>query len=249
MVWQKLLFAHYPLDPAALRRLIPQALAIDTFNGHAWLGIVPFTMTIAPRAAPFPPLRRSFHELNVRTYVTMDTPHGPRPGVWFFSLDCANPFSVRAARTAGLPYYNARMSLVEDHAGAVRYHSERRHAGYPTARLETTYRPTGPAHISAEKSLDAFLTERYCLYCPAMTAGRAARLAADADLPPGAAPPATPVRCIDIHHRPWPLAPATARIERNTMADALGMELTGEPLLHYADRLGVYTWPPIPVAP
>lgn len=244
MVWEKLLFMHWPLDPAALRPLIPEPLEIDTFDGRAWIGVVPFTMTIAPRAAPLPPLRRAFHELNVRTYVNLQTPDGPRPGVWFFSLDCADPFSVRTARAAGLPYYHAQMSMAEGDEAAITYRSARRHAPYPAADLDMSYHPTGPAHINPDGALESFLTERYCLYCPAMPARRAAERAAGAGLPPGAAPADCPIRRIDIHHRPWPLAPAAAAIEHNTMAAPLGLELAGAPLLHYADRLEVYTWPP-----
>src|SRR5690606_8296571 len=103
--------------PAGLRGLIPHALEIDTFDGAAWIAIVPFTMSIAPRGGAFPPLRRGFHELNVLTYVTHDTPRCPRLGVWFFSLVCADPLSVCAARAIGLPYFIARMSLTESPLG------------------------------------------------------------------------------------------------------------------------------------
>lgn len=249
MVWKKLLFAHWPLDPAALRPLIPEPLEIDTFGGRAWIAVVPFTMTIAPRAAPFPPLRRTFHELNVRTYVTLQTPCGPRPGVWFFSLDCADPFSVRTARAAGLPYYHAHMSMAQRAEAAIHYQSARHHPPYPGANLDITYAPTAPAHINTPDTIESFLTERYCLYCPATTAARAATRAHEHNLPPGAAPDATPapIRRIDIHHRPWSLAPARAHIEHNTMCAPLALNLQGPPLLHYAHHLEVHTWPPMRV--
>ena len=48
--WHDLLFAHWPVDPAAVRALVPAAFEIDRFDGEAWLGIVPFHMTnVAPR--------------------------------------------------------------------------------------------------------------------------------------------------------------------------------------------------------
>ena len=43
--WNKLLFAHWPVAAADLRPLIPAGLQIDTFEGQAWLGIVPFYMS------------------------------------------------------------------------------------------------------------------------------------------------------------------------------------------------------------
>jgi uncharacterized protein YqjF (DUF2071 family) len=86
MEWHDLLFMHWPLPPATLRPLIPPALKLDTFDGWAWIGIVPFEMRgVRPRLAPSLPGLSRFCELNVRTYVTA----GGKPGVWFFSLDAA----------------------------------------------------------------------------------------------------------------------------------------------------------------
>jgi uncharacterized protein YqjF (DUF2071 family) len=45
-VWHDLLFAHWPVAVEALRPLIPAELQIDTFGGHAWLGVVPFRMWV-----------------------------------------------------------------------------------------------------------------------------------------------------------------------------------------------------------
>src|SRR5688572_317020 len=85
--WGKLLFMHWPIDEIYLRSLIPSQLAIDSFDGSAWIGVVPFTMW-GIRASFLPPIpgTSAFHELNVRTYVTLNG----IPGVWFFSLDAAN---------------------------------------------------------------------------------------------------------------------------------------------------------------
>ena len=87
MNWHDLLFAHYPVRAETLRPLIPPALEIDTFDGWAWIGIVPFRMTgVRPRYVPALECTSAFPELNVRTYVkTAD-----RSGVWFFSLDASN---------------------------------------------------------------------------------------------------------------------------------------------------------------
>ena len=42
--WGKLLFIHWPIEEELLRPLIPASLEIDTFDGSAWIAIVPFTM-------------------------------------------------------------------------------------------------------------------------------------------------------------------------------------------------------------
>jgi uncharacterized protein YqjF (DUF2071 family) len=66
MRWRNLLFAHWPIEADELRPLIPPSLEIETFDGQAWIGIVPFHLTIRYR---WMPLAVSFPEVNVRTYV------------------------------------------------------------------------------------------------------------------------------------------------------------------------------------
>jgi len=221
MQWHDLLFMHWPVRAEALRRYIPPALELETFDGVAWLGIVPFRMAgVRPRAVPALPWISAFAELNVRTYVTA----GGRPGVWFFSLDAANPLAVRGARYGfHLPYYDARMASLRRGA-AVEYRSDRTHRGAPEAAFAGGYRPTGPIYRTAPGSIDYWLTERYCLYA-ANRRGRVWRG--------------------EIHHAPWPLQPAEAEIARNSMADQLRLILPKpRPLLHFARRLDVVAWAP-----
>ena len=90
--WAELGFLHWPVPVAALRDLIPRALTVDTHEGQAYVGVVPFTVTGArPMLMPPLPWVSDFHEVNVRTYVHLD---GADPGVWFFSLDASNPVVV-----------------------------------------------------------------------------------------------------------------------------------------------------------
>ena len=120
--WGKLLFMHWAIDPEILRALIPKQLSIDTFNGQAWIGVVPFTMWgIRASFLPAIPGTSAFHELNVRTYVH----YQGVPGVWFFSLDAANALAVWGARTFYyLPYFNAQMEL-EQSKNQIVYGSDR----------------------------------------------------------------------------------------------------------------------------
>ncbi len=223
-VWHDLLFAHWPVPLASLRPIIPAALEVDTFDGQAWLGVVPFGMDrVYPRRTfPVPWLSR-FLELNVRTYVRV----GDRPGVYFFSLDAANPVAVEVARRwYQLPYYHAQMSLQRGRGDTLSYHSYRTHPGAAPAEFKARYRPTGGVFQARPGSLEAWLTERYCLY----TVNRKGQVFRG-----------------EIHHAPWPLQPASAEIEVNTMALPHGLRLPDDgrrpALLQFAQRLETLEWP------
>jgi uncharacterized protein YqjF (DUF2071 family) len=222
--WHDLLFAHWPVPAEALRPKLPAALTLDTFEGRAFVGVVPFRMSgVRLRWLPPLPGASAFPELNVRTYVI----HEERPGVYFFSLDAASGLAVAVARTwFHLPYFRARMSCAAQDGG-IRYASARTHRGAPAAALRARYRPLGDAAPAAPGTLAQWLTERYCLYS-VDGRGRAWRG--------------------EIHHAPWPLQPAEAEFESNRMAEPLGLTLSGAPLLHFARRLDVVAWPPQRVA-
>ena len=219
--WHNLLFAHWPVAVEALRPHVPAVLPIDTYKGNAWLGVVPFYMTnVRPRFTPALPGLSAFAELNVRTYVILDR----KPGVWFFSLDAANPLTVAAARLwFGLPYFRASMDC-EETGGGIRYHSERTHSGAPAAVLQASYRPTGEVFEPQPGTLEYFLTERYCLY---------------------AARPGGKIYRGEIHHPPWQLQNAEGEFAENSMAAAAGITLPNqEPSLHFARRQDMVAWAP-----
>ena len=219
--WRDLLFAHWPIPVDVLRAKVPEPLALDLFEGQAWLGIVPFRMTgVRMRGTPALPWLSAFPELNVRTYVTV----GSKPGVYFFSLEAANPVAVRAARAwFGLPYYHARMSL-EDDGATIRYRSRRTHRGAEPADFAASYGPVGAVERTVPGSLEHWLTERYCLY----TVDRRGRIHRG-----------------EVHHDPWPLQRAEWDVETNGMAAAHGITLPDvAPLCHFARRLDVVVWNP-----
>jgi hypothetical protein len=213
--WQKLLFAHWPLEPAALRRLIPAQLEIDTRDDSAWIGITPFLMRdLRPRGVPPLPLVSDFLELNVRTYVR----HEDRPGVWFFTLETDSRVAAAAARFMySLPYHVAEMTArVQD--GWVDYRSARA-AGEVAAR----YRGLGPATPAQPGTLAHFLTERYALY-----SRRSSRLYRG-----------------EIHHAPWSLQDAEGEVTLLSLVEGLGLPLpAGAPLLHYSERQDTFVWAP-----
>jgi uncharacterized protein YqjF (DUF2071 family) len=218
--WVDLLFAHWRVPAESLRAAVPGRLELETFDGSAWLGVTPFEVrNLRLRVTPPVPFASTFPEVNVRTYVT----YGGRPGIWFFSLDAASSLAVAAARRSyRLPYFRARMAI--DREGErVRFRTMRSDAGAPAwAELRATYEPAGDPVPPAPGSLEHWLTERYCLY----TLDERGR-----------------VLLAQIHHPPWPLQPARAAVEANTMAAEVGLELAERPLVHYARRQDVVFWP------
>ena len=219
MTWYDLAFLHWPVAAEALRPHIPPGLTVDTRDGTAWLGLVPFGMIVRPRWLPAVPWISEALEFNVRTYVTRDG----KPGVWFFSLDADHWLAVRGARWAYyLPYFDARMSLIAGQDGWIEYRTARTHRGAPPAAFHGRYRPGGPVFSPEHGTLEHWLTERHCLY----TASRSGRLYRG-----------------EIHHPPWPLQEAEVEIAQTTMSDPLGLPLRSGPArVHYARRLDTVAW-------
>ena len=211
-VWRKLLFAHWSVPAETLRPLLPAGLALDIWDGQAWLGIVPFQMErVHFRGLPGIPTATRFAELNVRTYVSRDE----KPGIWFFSLDASSQLAVEAARRLyRLPYFRAEIS-VRRSGDELLYECSR---GDGKA-FSAAYRADGEAFEAEQGSLEHFLTERYCLY-----AEHEAQLYR-----------------AEIHHRPWPLQSAVARIDLNTMPPLKVTE--DDPLVHFSARQDVVIWP------
>ncbi|MEK7466445.1 MAG: DUF2071 domain-containing protein [Planctomycetota bacterium] len=223
-VWSALAFLHWRLPVDAVRQKIPAGLEVDTFDGSAWIGVVPFRMEgVRLRGLPAVPGTDEFPELNVRTYVTAEG----KPGVWFFSLDAASAVTAAVARTwYGLPYWRARMEMTEEE-GRVSYSSVRTSHGAPPAAFRARYAPSGAEFRPRPGSLEYFLAERYCLY----STGRGRGIAR-----------------ADILHAPWELRPARAVVLENTMAQAAGFTLPAEPPhALFARSIEAFAWTPAPL--
>jgi len=223
--WNDLLFAHWPIPAGDIARLLPAGLEVDTFDGYAWVGVVPFWMDqIRTRAVGerciVVPGTASFCELNLRTYARSRATG--LQGVYFFSLDAASALAVIGARTLfHLPYFLASMHQQIDADGTVEYSSNRLLTGRQV-RFKARYRGLGKvAAPSKVGTLEHFLTERYSLF--ARHAGQ--------------------VRVGHVHHLPWPLEAAEAEIRINELPAAHGIVLPDRPpVLHFARRLDVYIW-------
>jgi uncharacterized protein YqjF (DUF2071 family) len=216
--WHDLLFAHWPVDLAEMRALVPDQFELDVFNESAWLSVVPFHMTnVSPRGVPALPRLSAFPELNVRTYVRV----GERPGIYFFSLDAGSWPAVEAANlTLNLPYFHADMD-VKPFGQGISYASTRKDGGQA---FRATYAPSGEPFMAKPGSLARFLTERYCLYHLHRSG--------------------SPYR-LEIHHPPWQLQEAHADITVNTVATTVIPSLTSRAaVLHFARRQDVVVWTP-----
>jgi hypothetical protein len=219
--WHDLLFAHWSYPVAAIRSAVPEQLPIDTFDGKAWVGVVPFMLRgLRARVLPAIPGASAFPDLNVRTYVTIDG----KPGVYFFSLDAGSPLAVAAARTLfHLNYFNALMSMVRGPDG-IRFLSRRTDKRAQRADFSARYRADGKGYRAQPGSLEYFLVERYCLYA-VNKSKRVSRL--------------------EIHHRPWLLQPAEAEVDAASLLEAGGIPRpTSESVLHFSAIQEMVAWLP-----
>lgn len=158
--WHDLGSVHWRYPPAAVQALLPPGYRADTFDGSAWVGLLPFHMRRirVPGLPAFGPLS-TFPETNIRTYIV--DPAGRR-AVWFCSLDITRLIPALVARVSyRLPYCWARMSIERD--GEVwTYTSHRRWPrGEASSRVKLRVGEQVPADEVAE--LDHFITARWAL--------------------------------------------------------------------------------------
>jgi uncharacterized protein len=215
--WYDLLFAHWEIDSNLIKPFIPSSLQLDTYQGRAWIAVVPFRMSgIRLKYLPEIPFTSKFPEINVRTYVT----YQGKPGVYFFSLDASNYLAVKVAKSFfHLPYHQSDM-IVTSEGDSINFHSYR-NKSKDEYRFRGKYQPTSDVYYAELGSLEYWLTERYCLYTEKNN-----RLYRG-----------------EIHHQPWPLQQAKADIYENTMVTINGFPLLHtKPLLHFAKKLDVLLW-------
>lgn len=212
--WRDLLFLHWRFPPEAIQETLPRGLTVDTYDGQAFVGLVPFFMRdVRPRFLPAVPGISSFPETNVRTYVV--GPDGT-PGVWFYSLDAGNRLAVQIARRLfHLPYFHADMQA--ERAGeTIRYRTRRLQATM-AQMSQFDYAPVAPARLAQAGSLTFFLVERYVLFA-----------AHDGRLAMGR-----------VHHVPYPVQAANASLWDTNLLALAGLPAPEREPDHVAFSPGV----------
>lgn len=221
--WQLLTFLHWSFDRHDVQCLLPKGLTVDSYDGRAWVGLVPFRMWVAPPRLPALPWLGRFCETNVRTYVR--DRHG-RSGVWFFSLEASRLPAVVAARIAyRLPYYWASMRLRHASERLV-YTTRRRWPRAADSHIGSTVvvRPGAPIAAEEVTELEHFLTARWRLFSHAKD---------------------DTLRFANAEHRPWQLQRADVEIYDDSLITAAGLpEPDGRPLAHYSPGVEVRIGPP-----
>ncbi len=207
--WDSLTFVHWPYPPDVIQKVLPRGLDVDTHEGEAWVGLVPFRMVkVRPPGVPVPPWITTFPETNVRTYV-----RGPDggTGVWFSSLEITRLLGVMVARTVfRVPYTWASMDIVEKQ-GAVSYRSRRRWPSPRGAHANVHVRLGGPAERTP---LVDFLVNRWRAYTTSSNGS---------------------VIYAPVAHEPWDLYDAElSGLSQDLLAATELPAPTGSPLVHYS---------------
>lgn len=218
MRWDQLTFLHWRYPIEEIQRLLPKGLTVETFDGDAWVGLVPFEMVVNPPRMRALPWISTFPETNVRTYVTAED---GSTGVWFLSLDAARfPAVVTARVTYRLPYFWSRMSL-ERSGDVMSYQCTRRWPGVDRSAPPTssvTVRVGQPFATDELDERDHWLTARWRLY----SAHRHG------------------VRFALAEHEPWPLQRAELMHLDDSLVTASGLSApVGDPLVHWSPGVGV----------
>lgn len=224
--WHHLLFLHWEVPVAELQSLLPLKLTVDTFEGKAYVALVPFTLSgVRPTLVPPLPWISAFHEINVRTYVHLD---GREPGVWFFSLDASSMIAVAAARAAyHLPYFGADIDLREQRGAfpTIEFDSRRTDSrGAMPADAHMRYAPVeGPVTHAAPGTLEHFLMERYILYSEDER---------------------RQLYRARVHHQPYPIQRVQVDALEETLVWAAGIKRPESPAYrHYASEVNVKVYP------
>jgi uncharacterized protein len=223
--WNDILFAHWRVPAAVVAPFLPDGLQPDTFQGSAWIGVVPLWLDrFNFRGIPSIPGAGSFPELYLRTYVHDQQTNSP--GILNLAVDIGNFLATAAARLVlRVPCNWAEMRLNQRTEREFSFYSRRLFVSHPVI-FNARYRGLGPTRRLAEirsGTLEYFFTERYCMFTR-NHAGQAVRSS--------------------IHAVASPMEDAEAEIERNDLPGALGIQVSDqEPVLHYSRRLAVYIWP------
>ena len=215
--WRDLTFMHWEVEVEKLTPHLPEGLDVDTFEGKAFIGVVPFVMkNVRPTWFFSTPFVSTFPEYNIRTYVRKDG----IPGVFFLTLEAQSLVTCSyAPRAYGLPYRYAKGS-VKKRGKNVNWHSSRNNGNL---KLIGSTEITGDLQQALPGTLEEFLFERYSLYTSKN--GKIMRGY--------------------THHKKWNFQLAKVAITDNSLTEsfALGIKNLSSPeLVHFSSGVNVRTY-------
>lgn len=209
--WRDLAYLHWRYEPAVVQSLLPKGLSVDTFDGSAWIGLIPFSMRdVGLARGPSVPYFGSFAEVNVRTYVHVDG----KPGVYFFSLDVDRLLPALVARLSyRIPYCWGSTTHKREEITLSTDVNRRWPSKLMNSRIEIQMgQPIEP------NELDVFLTARWGLYSKSIRG----------------------LRYAPVDHEPWPLREATVLGYDSILIEAAGLpKPQGEPHVRCSDGVHV----------
>lgn len=184
--WRDLLFLHWEIDPLVILSTLPPGLYVDSFKDKAYIGLTPFALKNL-RLSILPPIPglSDFPEINVRTYVFDEN---GIPGIWFYSLDAANPAAVEAAKLINLPYRHSIIEFEKNSSNSIINVKLDTETDDLKVSSKFSYRMNGLEHFAESDSLEFFLIERYYLFTYSQSQNKLSN--------------------VQVHHSPYPLAPA-----------------------------------------
>jgi hypothetical protein len=247
MRWRDTLFASWPVDPDLVAPRLPAGLAVDTFDGDAYLSVVPFAIEdIRPEGLPAR-LGRSTPELNLRTYVAGErrgdgnTPDSPAVEPRDTAETRAEPGSggtggSGSGGAAGVYFFSLDADDLLGVVGARLFN----HLPYYYAEVDHDRLDDGRMRFVSRRRTPGARAARFdATYGPA-----------DAGAEPEPAEPGTleqflveryryfaegadgGLRCATIEHDPWRLRPAAWTVGANTLFRANGFAApAGDPHL------------------
>ncbi|MFZ1702725.1 MAG: DUF2071 domain-containing protein [Saprospiraceae bacterium] len=150
--WNDVLFLHWKVPFDILRKLVPEGLVLDVFDGDVYVSLVAFTMQkIRPKNVPNIKCISDFDEINIRTYVQKNS----KQGVYFLNIEAGKLLSVYIAKIlSGLPYEKTSMVRTKNF-----FTSKNKLKDY---FFEIDY--CKGEQVIPKTELDRWLTERYCLF-------------------------------------------------------------------------------------
>jgi hypothetical protein len=210
--WQDLAYIHWRYPIEEIQALLPAGVEVDSFDGSAWVGLIPFSMrNIGLPRLPAVPYFGSFPEVNVRTYVRRNGV----PGVWFFSLDVNRFLPALVARVSYfLPYCWGKAS---NKRTDTTLETEVRRT-WPS-RASTSIRVSIGDPIESPDELSVFLSARWGLYSRGIGKG---------------------VRYAPVDHETWPLWTAKLESLNDTLLTAAGLSApVGDPHVMFSPGVSV----------